>query len=156
MSKYEGLPFGSVTENRNRTRLAFGGGPRDRSQNFTPTNLESAPGLQALNEVGFAKLGPLVVPFYPFLGEGSPTKIDYRKKSGTLILSSLLVDLERFEQWRLRPPMCNSRMDSWHRELGSQDFGLHLSFHIPSAHKKVQRDSLCVLEVPHVTRRFDI
>ena len=25
-------------------------------------------------------LGPPVVPFYPFLGEGSPTKIDYRKK----------------------------------------------------------------------------
>ena len=30
-----------------------------------------------------------VVPFYPFTGEGSPTKIDYRKK-GTLILTSLL------------------------------------------------------------------
>ena len=25
-------------------------------------------------------LGPAVVPFYPFLGEGSPTKIDYRKQ----------------------------------------------------------------------------
>ena len=34
-----------------------------------------------------------VVPFYPILGEGSPTKIDYRKKSGTLILTSLLEDL---------------------------------------------------------------
>ena len=33
-----------------------------------------------------------VVPFYPFLGEGSPTKIDYRKK-GTLIPTSLLEDL---------------------------------------------------------------
>ena len=32
------------------------------------------------------------MPFYPFLGEGSPTKIDYRKK-GTLILASLLEDL---------------------------------------------------------------
>ena len=30
----------------------------------------------------------------PFLGEGSPTKIDYRKK-GTLILTSLLEDLEK-------------------------------------------------------------
>ena len=30
--------------------------------------------------------------FYPFLGEGSPTKIDDRKK-GTLILPSLLEDL---------------------------------------------------------------
>ena len=37
-------------------------------------------------------LGPSVVPFYPFLGEGSPTKIDHRKK-GTLILTSLLEDL---------------------------------------------------------------
>ena len=39
--------------------------------------------------------GPAVVPFYPFLGEGFPTKTDYRKK-GTLIiiLTSLLQDLE--------------------------------------------------------------
>ena len=32
------------------------------------------------------------MPFYPFLGEGSPTSIDYRKK-GTLILRPLLEDL---------------------------------------------------------------
>ena len=32
------------------------------------------------------------MPFYLFLGEGAPTKIDYRKK-GTLILTSLLEDL---------------------------------------------------------------
>ena len=32
------------------------------------------------------------MPFYPFWGEGFPTKIDYRKK-GTLILTSLLEDL---------------------------------------------------------------
>ena len=32
------------------------------------------------------------MPFYPFLGEGSPTKLDYRKK-GTLILTSLLEEL---------------------------------------------------------------
>ena len=37
-------------------------------------------------------LGPPVVPFCPFLGEGSPTEIDYRKK-GALILTSLLEDL---------------------------------------------------------------
>ena len=37
-------------------------------------------------------LGPPVVPFYPFFGEGSPTKIDYRKKD-ILILTSLLEDL---------------------------------------------------------------
>ena len=33
-----------------------------------------------------------VVPFYPCLGEGSPTKIDYIRK-GALILSSRLEDL---------------------------------------------------------------
>ena len=38
-------------------------------------------------------LGPPVVPFYPFLGGGSPTQIDYRKK-GTFIVTSLLEDLE--------------------------------------------------------------
>ena len=32
------------------------------------------------------------MPFYPFFGEGSPTKINYREK-GTLILTSLLQDL---------------------------------------------------------------
>ena len=35
---------------------------------------------------------PIGVPFYPFRGEGSPIKIDYRKK-GILILTSLLEDL---------------------------------------------------------------
>ena len=40
----------------------------------------------------FFHQGPPVVPFYPFLAEGSPTKIDYRKK-GTLIPTSLLEDL---------------------------------------------------------------
>ena len=34
------------------------------------------------------RLGPSVVPFCPFLGEGSPTKLDY-----TLILASSLEDL---------------------------------------------------------------
>ena len=42
----------------------------------------------------FCLLGPPVVPFYPFLVEGSLTKKDYRKK-GTLILTSLLEDLAR-------------------------------------------------------------
>ena len=37
---------------------------------------------------GELRLGPPVVPSYPFLGEGSPTKIDYRKKVGTLVLAS--------------------------------------------------------------------
>ena len=33
------------------------------------------------------------MPFYPFLGEGSPTKIDCRKKVALIILTSLLEDL---------------------------------------------------------------
>ena len=37
-------------------------------------------------------LGPPVVPLSPFLGKGSTTKIDYRKK-GPLMLTSLLEDL---------------------------------------------------------------
>ena len=41
----------------------------------------------------FLTLGPPVVPFEPFLGEGSPTKIEDRKK-GALVLTSLLEDLE--------------------------------------------------------------
>ena len=40
-------------------------------------------------------LGPPVVSFYPFFGEGSPTKTDYRHK-GSLSLTSLLEDLARF------------------------------------------------------------
>ena len=53
-----------------------------------------------LGFVGFqVSLGPPVVPFYQlFWGRfGSPTKIDYRKK-GTLILTSLLVDLVVLQQ----------------------------------------------------------
>ena len=34
-----------------------------------------------------------LLPFFFFSGEGSPTKVDYRRKSGTLILTSLLEDL---------------------------------------------------------------
>ena len=43
----------------------------------------------------FLGLGSPVVPFYPFLGEGSPLKIDYRKNNVgyQLLLSSLLEDL---------------------------------------------------------------
>ena len=42
---------------------------------------------------------PARCPFSPpFLGEGSPTKIDYRKR-GTLILTSLLEDLCVHVKW---------------------------------------------------------
>ena len=39
-------------------------------------------------------LGPPVVPFYPFGWEASPTKKRLQRKVGTLILTSLLEDLE--------------------------------------------------------------
>ena len=48
------------------------------------------------------------MPFYPFFGEGSPAKIDYREKIGYhLILTSPLEDLDIFSLvpfspgWRL-------------------------------------------------------
>ena len=50
-----------------------------------------------------SSLGLQVVPFYRFLGKGSPTKIEYRKK-GTLILTSLLEDLEAIRA-RQRSPL---------------------------------------------------
>ena len=40
------------------------------------------------------------MPLYPFLGEGPPTKIDYRKK-GTFILTSLLEDLDVYRSARM-------------------------------------------------------
>ena len=73
----------------------------------SPPNHQSKPALGAKLSRGpdgckttclKGKLGPPVVPFYPFLGEGSPTNIDYRKKrrkkerTGTFILTSLLED----------------------------------------------------------------
>ena len=58
-------------------------------------------------------LGPPTSALLAFFGEGSPTKIDYRRKSGTLILTSLLEDLvtERKRQLEsqmslLRPAAC--------------------------------------------------
>ena len=41
-----------------------------------------------------ALLGPPEVQFYPFSGEGSPTKINQNEKVGTLILTSILEDLD--------------------------------------------------------------
>ena len=43
-----------------------------------------------------ARLGPPIVPtFKPLLGEGSPTKIDYRKDKYPYSVLSLLEDLDR-------------------------------------------------------------
>ena len=44
------------------------------------------------------RLGPPEVPFYPFFGgEGSPTKINKKEKSRTLIRTSLLEDLDEHD-----------------------------------------------------------
>ena len=46
----------------------------------TPSSLGGLePGGFGFGFESFPGLGPPVVPFHPFLGEGSPTKIDYRK-----------------------------------------------------------------------------
>ena len=47
-----------------------------------------------LGERAEQQLGPPVVSFYPFLQEGVPNKISHIKK-GTLILTSLLEDLDK-------------------------------------------------------------
>ena len=47
-----------------------------------------------LNQPQVSTRSPSIAPFYLFFGEGSPTKIDYGNKKGTLILTCLLEDLE--------------------------------------------------------------
>ena len=49
--------------------------------------------------------------FYPFLGEGSPIKINYRRKSGTLILISLLEDLD--VQWQINYFLGGIQSGTW-------------------------------------------
>ena len=41
------------------------------------------------------QLGPPVLPFYPLLGDGSPTKIDYRKSSTEDLAKSVLSQARR-------------------------------------------------------------
>ena len=67
------------------------------SESVTKMTVESHHAMGTVCHTGRTSewIGPPVMPFYPFLGEGSPTKIDYRKK-GTLILTFLLEDLDRF------------------------------------------------------------
>ena len=64
-----------------------------------------AKGYHSLSEISGGRsigvkyiLGQPVVPFYPFLGEGSLININYRKK-GTLILTSPLEDLALGTLW---------------------------------------------------------
>ena len=62
--------------------------------------------------------------FCSFLGEGSPTKIDYRK-NGTLILTSLRDDLDFHFVWEtmlVKPAAGHSRDEL--RVLGNLSFGI--------------------------------
>ena len=63
-------------------------------EGLSQTWVKYDPSAQPLHHVFQSRqgLGPPVVPFYSFLGEGSPSKTDYRQK-GTLILTSLLEDV---------------------------------------------------------------
>ena len=56
--------------------------------------------LQVQTELQGSLLGPVGGLFTPFLGEGSPTKIDYRKIKGTHILTPLLEDLVYISPFR--------------------------------------------------------
>ena len=62
------------------------------SRGKCPLNSGVQAGAIHRREAQLTYLGPPVVPFCPFLGEGSPTKIGYRTK-GTLFVTSLLDDL---------------------------------------------------------------
>ena len=68
------------------------------------------------------------MPFYPFLGEGSRTKIDYSKK-GTLVLTSLLE--EDVRQLSGQQHTCPKRMD----QIGP--FGVSFLSHVESCPRKV-------------------
>ena len=74
----------------------------DQATHFGVTNYLDHRGRMVLRVTFFVHPQVTVVPFYPFLGEGSPTTIDYRKR-GTLILTSLLQDQTPF--WEKLPPL---------------------------------------------------
>ena len=76
------------------------------------------------------------MPFYPFWGEGSPTKIDYRKKKvGTLILTSLL------------GPSCGCTSCFFFFLLGHQVPPTCADFHRSDEEQKIKRLHLRVLAV---------
>ena len=77
-------------------------GGADAAGDHSRAPREFHPGVQGIGERATDSLGPPVVPFYVFFGEGSPAKIDYIKK-GTLILTSLLEDLEAVCPWGDHP-----------------------------------------------------
>ena len=49
-----------------------------------------------VEDLGILFLGPPVVPFHPFWGEGPPFQIRLPKKKGALTLTSLVEDLGLF------------------------------------------------------------
>ena len=72
--------------------------------------------------------------FYPFLGEGSPTKIDFRKK-GTLIVSFLLEDLAANKLTHLNPS------EGFCRVLG-EERALHTPYQpAPQSRKRVKLEN---------------
>ena len=84
-------------QSRLRTRVGSGapGGPSCAAWREIDRGME-------LGSWRLSYLGPPVVPLCPFSEEGSPTKIDYRK-NGTLILGSLLEDLDNYGGWVRHP-----------------------------------------------------
>ena len=64
-----------------------------------------------IDESGFPSRFFSIVPFYPCFGEGSPTKMGYRKTSGTLVPTSLPEDLDG-------NPGFNPNVRSSSREVG--------------------------------------
>ena len=73
-------------------------GVSDQSDRLNPSSVANT---WVLTSPDQAVWGPCSALLSPFLGEGSPTKIEYRKKSGTLILTSPLEDLvaRQFRGW---------------------------------------------------------
>ena len=74
--------------------------------------MSSLPGRQKSHQLGPA------APFYPFWGEGCPTKIDFgkRNKSGTLNLS-ILEDLAKSGVWHRRRSLASMQ---WKRAAASE------------------------------------
>ena len=90
----------------------------------------------------FQRLGPPVAPFYPFLGEGSP------ETKGTLILSSLLQDLERETK---RRPEAISVAPTWLKPVKGPLKNWDLSRPVRSF-----RFNLAALSVPFMERERDV
>ena len=96
-----GETAGTPKKNERRARLHRQGRALRGAvgQRAGPRAAVTAPRASWVNAVegisrGTTTRSPSQVPCYPFLGEDSPAKIDVLKKVGTLILTSLLEDLD--------------------------------------------------------------